>query len=61
MDDTCAWPRCRSTTIDVIWLGAALCAKHYQKIDSMSPKEEIPLSSYPMEEAKRILKIDKKD
>lgn len=57
MEDTCAWPRCRSNNIDVIWLGSPLCEKHYKLIDSTNPPETKPLSSYTLDEAKRILKV----
>ncbi len=56
-NEKCGWPRCRSTNIDVIWLGVPLCQKHYGLIDSSNPVETKALSSYTLDEAKRILKV----
>lgn len=43
---SCRYPKCRSTDIQIIYLGKPLCSKHWEKIASM-----------PLEKAAGLLKI----
>jgi len=33
--ERCAWPHCRSTTIELVYMRRPLCEKHWQKLAAM--------------------------